>query len=784
MRKFLPSFLFLLLSAMPAAAQFDLVTGQVVDPNGIPYSGATVRAILTIAGASVTGQPTVTNSNQSQCISAGLGNAPCQMPFPGTQSFTLDANGNIPGGGYQLANNPTVTPAGTTWTFNVTISPGIPPPLGTGPQSFSVAISISSNPQAIGATLSAAAPKLSNNAGGGITQVASLPATCNIGTQYLLPNNSIVVCGPTANSFIAVSGTGTTSVNPTAYGALFNGHRVKDASTTNTSFTVTFPNGDGPTASTAYVGEPFFCTSGSTVNSSVIVGTSFGNSTPETIASIGSNTITVTPNAATATTSATAICFWGTDDGGGLGTKGNTSLNSAWNAAAANSAASNSDVFYQMPAGMTGTSVCLWNTVTYPNNGSYNGYVNPTIAGAGEGSTIIVLFPWFSLSSCPTGGGAYPPMFGPNSSSFTSYTARDFTIDGLGNSVNGQNFGDLSIMGSGSVASPTGVVLMQRVDIIGFGNSASLQTLAGLRTSGPNSSYRDVFVDGAGWYGILATAAGNQGYSINFENIYSGDQVLGVSLEVNTPVNDFGSVYGPGGTSGLVDIQVQGSGAIYNGFGISNVNGTNSSATLQCVSSAVCNIFASYFNKSSNSTGDGCLVQSSSTLRLMDTTCIGGSSGAGISTASGTLLYNQSGNTFTAPNSVSGTLISDGHSVKGICTGSATASSTLGLYGTGPNATTTTCTSTTIGSGIPVEGSRTLQNLSCKVSTAGTTASTCTVLVNGSASTITCTIAASSTSCIDGTHTVAVTDGQLVSLEFVSGAATTPSGVQMIVEWN
>lgn len=132
-------------------------------------------------------------------------------------------------------------------------------------------------------------------------------------------------------------------------------------------------------------------------------------------------------------------------------------------------------------------------------------------------------------------------------------------------------------------------------------------------------------------------------------------------------------------------------------------------------------------------------------------------------------------NVYTAP----------GHSVSGICTGLATASSTLGLYGTGPNATTTTCTSTTVGSGVPVVGvAQTLENLVCTVGVAGTSSSTCTVLVDGSVSAITCTIAGAATSCSDSTHTVALTNGQRVSIEFISGIATTPTGVNAVVEWN
>jgi hypothetical protein len=202
---------------LPAAAQFDLVTGQVVDPNGIPYSGATLRAQLVVSGTAVTGQPTVSNANQAQCISARLGNAPCQMPFPGTNSVTLDVNGNIPAGGLNLANNPSVTPAGTQWLFSVTISPGIAPPAGTGPQSFSVAMTINSNPQSVTAALTAAAPKLSNLSSSAlVTIVSSNPGTCTTGTVYFnTTTDQLLVCSST-NTLTVVGGTGSvTSVGMT-----------------------------------------------------------------------------------------------------------------------------------------------------------------------------------------------------------------------------------------------------------------------------------------------------------------------------------------------------------------------------------------------------------------------------------------------------------------------------------------------------------------------------------------------------------------------------------------
>jgi hypothetical protein len=177
MRKLAGLAFFVFCFAAPSLAQTTTVTGQVLDPASIPYSGAQLKAQLTLNGTNVTGQPVVTNSNQAQCISAGMGNAPCKIPFQGTLGpISLDPSGNIPGGGIVLQDNTLVTPAGTQWTFSVSITPGTAPPVGTGPQSFQAAITISGASQNIGATLTAAAPKLTNFSGSGSGTVTS--ASC------------------------------------------------------------------------------------------------------------------------------------------------------------------------------------------------------------------------------------------------------------------------------------------------------------------------------------------------------------------------------------------------------------------------------------------------------------------------------------------------------------------------------------------------------------------------------------------------------------------------------
>jgi hypothetical protein len=171
---------FLLCCLIPAtlSAQTTVVSGAVLDPSGIPYAFGTLKAQLTLAGTNVTGQPVVTVSSQAQCISAGAGNAPCKIPFQGSAGpVTLDASGNIPGGGMVLQDNSLVTPAGTQWLFTVNETPGIPTPFGNGPQVFSVSMVISGASQSIGATLTAAAPKLTNFAGAG---ASAITGTCAV----------------------------------------------------------------------------------------------------------------------------------------------------------------------------------------------------------------------------------------------------------------------------------------------------------------------------------------------------------------------------------------------------------------------------------------------------------------------------------------------------------------------------------------------------------------------------------------------------------------------------
>jgi len=190
-RLFLWSVASLLLAVVPLSAQQTVVTATVKDPNGIPYAGGTVQASLQISG----GPATVTINNQAQCSAASAGTAPCQIPIPGNVGpTTLDSTGTFV---MTLYSNTSITPASSKWLFTINISPGIPLPLGTGPQTFSVAVTVTGATQNLSATISAAAPALTNFAGGG-----GFPSVCPGATSPQILFDNAGACGSIAGSAV------------------------------------------------------------------------------------------------------------------------------------------------------------------------------------------------------------------------------------------------------------------------------------------------------------------------------------------------------------------------------------------------------------------------------------------------------------------------------------------------------------------------------------------------------------------------------------------------------
>lgn len=184
-----------LLLPAPARAQFTTVSGTVLDPNGIPYAGGTLSATLvpgSPGGFTLGGQP----------YSGQIGGA------------TLDVTGSFV---VNFGTNASITPAGTQWRITVSSNPGgIPGPLGTGAQSFTVTITIAGATQNIGATLSAAAPRLTNFiSAGGVTSVTGVAPITSTGGATPAIGCATCTTGTIAATQIAVgSGANTISGSP------------------------------------------------------------------------------------------------------------------------------------------------------------------------------------------------------------------------------------------------------------------------------------------------------------------------------------------------------------------------------------------------------------------------------------------------------------------------------------------------------------------------------------------------------------------------------------------
>jgi hypothetical protein len=202
-----------LLGAVQTSAQVTpaTVTGQVLDPRNVPYSGARLSITLNNPGP---GSPTLT-----PCPS---GNG-CVIQNPG--AVTLDVNGNVPAGGIALYPNANILPAGTTYTFTVNETPGELPPWGTGPQIFSVANVTITGPTFDLTSLFAAAPPPyltqpfngggSGNIGGSGTPgfLSKFITSITIGNSPCDDTLGMVICNEpiSANSAYAIPATNSAS---------------------------------------------------------------------------------------------------------------------------------------------------------------------------------------------------------------------------------------------------------------------------------------------------------------------------------------------------------------------------------------------------------------------------------------------------------------------------------------------------------------------------------------------------------------------------------------------
>jgi len=174
MRKILIAALFLFLAGRIEAQTQTLVSGTLVDPSGVAYYPATVKACLSPStlNPTVGGNAVNPNPGSNYCV------GPTSTSNSGFFSMALWPNANI-------------VPASTTWIFTVQAS-GAAPPAGNGTLNFSSSgITISGATQDVGTTVSAAGTVQLKTSGGLSSVSPSVYQTGLIGYYQALPTDTI-----------------------------------------------------------------------------------------------------------------------------------------------------------------------------------------------------------------------------------------------------------------------------------------------------------------------------------------------------------------------------------------------------------------------------------------------------------------------------------------------------------------------------------------------------------------------------------------------------------------
>jgi hypothetical protein len=283
------------------AVTYTNVTGTITDPNGLPYSFATINVQLAPAppGAANCGTNTLQTLGKTAANASGF----FQMA---------------------LCPNASITPAGSQWQFNVSIAPGIPIPAGTGPQSFSVLITIAGASQDVSTTLSSAAPALSHVTSS--LQQGTTNPSCISGQAFLFLNtatNQLLSCN---NGILSTaSGAPATTIDMKQYGVVADLRTCLgvEATFTNGSPNLTctvgaFCNGTTvacPAGQTSDVGKRINATIGCCNASVPVSGVTQALPNNTTILSVTDSThIVASQNFTLSSTTTNPYVYWATDD--------------------------------------------------------------------------------------------------------------------------------------------------------------------------------------------------------------------------------------------------------------------------------------------------------------------------------------------------------------------------------------------------------------------------------------------------------------------------------------
>jgi hypothetical protein len=177
---------------------------------------------LFLCGAPVSlAQCNYTSVSATINVTADLVPSPPGNPICGGQPFSGHlgpAQTNSSGAFTMLVPpNASITPSSTQWKFTVSITPGVPPPFGTGPQAFTVSATVSGATQNLTSTISAAATALTIPFGSGSSTFATLlggtntSAAMTVGTGASLGTSGSGTIAATSLSAASALPNGTTA---------------------------------------------------------------------------------------------------------------------------------------------------------------------------------------------------------------------------------------------------------------------------------------------------------------------------------------------------------------------------------------------------------------------------------------------------------------------------------------------------------------------------------------------------------------------------------------------
>ena len=541
--------------ALRAQGGFTTVTGTITGAvDGIVWSCGSISAqLITAGGASATLNG---GGFTTQTSPVGLG-CPTSPGTGAPGSFAM-----------RLADSGVINPSNTTWKFTINMTPGIAPPAGTGPQSFTFTSAINcstntpntctSNTIDISALLSALAPRLSNSGSGGstsftsltsgtnttaamvcgtgcsestsgtgtitatngTTSVATLPGSATAGSSFLLPNGAVV----TSQGGSVFTGGLENAIQPSANGVKMDTKMCRDA---NAQFTTT----QNVTCLTA----TFTATDLTKAEFATCCGLNGGSNHPVSIVIVPQGTITVINSATNVTVSiagTTTTCaaggsgclfLWGTDD------------SAAWDAtwtAATGSAGHCSPI--QMGGGMSFISSAKFLTTVCNTGITGPGSQGASIVGLGYKASQFVILPNFPSASCIGSGGG--SCFGPvRGFQFINMGIWGGENGNAGAGFNGKNFVDVGIDS-----------YLINVLFAGFNSGVGSMNGVQFETSGqtPSTMIVDGFGGGSGGGAACNIAGGN--YNVFVESFCGNVGGTSVNIATGAILTSYGGLYGAG----------------------------------------------------------------------------------------------------------------------------------------------------------------------------------------------------------------------------------------------